>query len=69
MFLSLVVSLSLRLRRGERLTTHKIGGSRGVNAMLQCFELGLLCVGGLVVAGIVAAVLCWTAPDTLQLVG
>ena len=69
LFLTLIVMLSLRLRRRERETLFRIGCSRGTIALMQLTELGIIALGALVLAGAGAAVVTIFAPDLASALG
>jgi putative ABC transport system permease protein len=66
LFLALIVLLSLRLRRAERATIHKLGGSRGLVFWLQAAELGIILLISATVAGGLAGAMLLLAPRVFQ---
>ena len=67
LFIVLVIVLSLRLRREERATLHKLGGGRWIVFWLQSCELLILGAVSLAVAGVLAFLLRWLAPDIFRI--
>jgi len=67
LFLTLVILLSLRLRRREMETMFKIGCSRLTVFWLQAAELGIVLAMSLVLAGAAAAVAVAAAPQLVRL--
>ena len=48
---ALVFLLSLRLRRREMLTLHKLGGARGRVVLIMASEVVVVLLGGMILAG------------------
>jgi putative ABC transport system permease protein len=69
LFLTLVVLLSLRLRRDERQTLFNMGCSRGTIAIMQVAELAIIGLAALFLAGLGAAALLLFAPDLAGTLG
>jgi putative ABC transport system permease protein len=69
LFLTLIVLLSLRLRRNERETLFRIGCSRGTIAFMQAAEIGVIALGALLLAGAGTAALVAFAPDLARALG
>lgn len=64
--LTLVLSLTVRLRAREIQTMHKLGCSRGTVAMILGTEIGLLLSGGTCIAAMSAVGTSWMAADWLK---
>jgi len=66
LFLALVVLLSMRLRKSERETMHRLGSSRRIVLRLQLAELVLIIAASTVLAGLAAFVLLALAPELFE---
>lgn len=67
LLLGLIVLLSLRLRRDERETIHRIGGSRSVIFATQAAELAIILITAIVLAAALSAAALAAAPRLFQL--
>ena len=68
LFLGLVVLLSLRLRKRERETMHKIGCSRAIVFWLQTAELAIIFLISLALTCLLAGVLIGITPNLLRVI-
>lgn len=64
---AMVFLLSLRLRRREFATLHKIGGQNGVVLVIGLFEIGFVVLSSTVLAALLSLTLSWAGPGLLRL--
>ena len=69
LFLTLIVLLSLRLRREERQTLFRMGCGRGTIVLMQAAELAIVGAGALLLAALCSLVLLAIAPDLAATLG
>ncbi len=68
LFLVLIVLLSLRIRRNERATMHKLGASRLIVFYLQASELLIVLLMSLALTALLSALLILLSPNILRIV-